>query len=235
MKVEIWSDVVCPWCYIGKRRFEAALARFAHRDEVEVVWRSFELDVSAPPSTGEQGSYFERLAAKYHCTVAEAQAMIDNVTRTAAQEGLDFRFDLARPGNTFDAHRLLHLALEHDLQDPLKERLDHATFSEGSPVSDPGALRALAVEVGLPGTEVDAVLRSERYSDSVRADETQARVYGINGVPFFVIDGKYGISGAQPADFVLQTLEQAWSERSPLLFVGSDGQAPACDGDSCAL
>jgi predicted DsbA family dithiol-disulfide isomerase len=233
MKVEIWSDVVCPWCYIGKRRFEAALARFAHRDEVEVVWRSFELDASAPPSTGEQGSYPERIAAKYGCTVAEARAMVDNVTRTAAQEGLDFRFDLAQPGNTFDAHRLLHLALAHDLQDPLKERLDHATFSEGSPVSDRGALRALAVEVGLPGAEVDAVLGSERYSDSVRGDETQARAYGINGVPFFVIDGKYGISGAQPADFVLQTLEQAWSERSPLLFVGLDGHAPRCDGDSC--
>jgi predicted DsbA family dithiol-disulfide isomerase len=235
MTVEIWSDVVCPWCYIGKRRFEAALARFAQRDEVGMVWRSFELDASAPPSPREQGSHSERLAAKYGCTVAEAQAMIDNVTRTAAQEGLEFRFDLARPGNTFDAHRLLHLALEHDLQDPLKERLDHATFSEGLPVSDLGALRALAVEVGLPGAEVEAVLGSDRYSDSVRADETQARAYGINGVPFFVIDGKYGISGAQPADFILQTLEQAWSERSPLLFVAPDGHSPGCDGDSCAV
>ncbi len=233
MKVEIWSDVVCPWCYIGKRRFEAALARFAYRDRVEVIWRSFELDVAAPPSPGEQGSYSERLAAKYRCSVTEAQAMIDDVTRTAAQEGLDFRFDLARPGNSFDAHRLLHLALEHDLQDPLKERLDHATFSEGSPVSDRGALRALAVEVGLPSAEIDAVLGSERYSDSVRADETQARAYGINGVPFFVIDGKYGISGAQPADFVLQTLEQAWSQRSPLLVAGPEDHAP--EGDSCVL
>ena len=131
LKVEVWSDVVCPWCYIGKRRFEAALARFEHRDEVELVWRSFELDPSAPPSSAERGTYAERIASKYGCSVTEAQAMIDNMTLTAAQEGLDLRFELARPGNTFDAHRLLHLALEHGLQGDLKERLDAATFTEG--------------------------------------------------------------------------------------------------------
>jgi predicted DsbA family dithiol-disulfide isomerase len=235
MKVEVWSDVVCPWCYIGKRRFEAALARFDQRDEVELVWRSFELDESAPPSSTDQGAYAERLAAKYGCSVTEAQSMIDNVTATAAQEGLDFRFDLARPGNTFDAHRLLHLALEHGRQDELKERLDHATFTEGSPVSDHSALRALATQVGLPEVEVDAVLTSGRFSEAVRADEAQARAYGISGVPFFVIDGRYGISGAQPAEAFLQTLDKAWSERSPLTFVTSGGSAPACEGDACGL
>ena len=233
LKVEVWSDVVCPWCYIGKRRFEAALARFAHRDQVELVWRSFELDVSAPPSNAAQGTYAERLATKYPHSVTEAQVMIDNMTATAAQEGLDFRFDLARPGNTFDAHRLLHLALEHGMQDKLKERLDHATFTEGSPVSDHSALRALATQVGLPRDEVDAVLTSERYSDAVRADEAQARAYGISGVPFFVIDGRYGISGAQPADAVLQALDKAWSERPPLTLVATEGPAPACASDSC--
>ena len=235
LKVEVWSDVVCPWCYIGKRRFETALARFAHRDEVELVWRSFELDVSAPPSSAEQGTYAGRLASKYGCSPIEAQAMIDNMTVTAGQEGLDFRFDLARPGNTFDAHRLLHLALEHGIQDELKERLDHATFTEGSPVSDHAALRALATQVGLPEIEVDAVLTSGRYTDAVRADEAQALAYGISGVPFFVIDGRYGISGAQPADAVLQTLDKAWSEHSPLALVTSEGSAPSCDGDSCAV
>jgi predicted DsbA family dithiol-disulfide isomerase len=235
LKVEVWSDVVCPWCYIGKRRFEAALARFDHRDEVELVWRSFELDVSAPPSSADQGTYVERLAGKYGCSVIEAQAMIDNMTITAAQEGLDFRFDLARPGNTFDAHRLLHLASEHGMQDELKERLDHATFTEGSPVSDHAALRALATQVGLPEIEVDAVLTSGRYSDAVRADEAQARAYGISGVPFFVIDGRYGISGAQPADAVLQTLDKAWSEYSPLTLVTLEGSAPSCEGDSCSV
>ena len=236
LKVEIWSDVVCPWCYIGKRRFESALARFEHRDEVELVWRSFELDLSAPPSSAEPGTYAVRLAGKYGCSVAEAQAMTDNMTVTAASEGLDFRFDLARPGNTFDAHRLLHLALEHGRQDQLKERLDTATFTEGSPTSDHSALRALALQIGLPAVEVDATLTSDRYSDAVRADEAQARAYGISGVPFFVIDGRYGISGAQPADVVLQTLDQAWSERPPLALVTPDGSAPACEGDdSCAI
>jgi predicted DsbA family dithiol-disulfide isomerase len=235
MRVEIWSDVVCPWCYIGKRRFEAALARFDHRDEVERVWRSFELDVSAPPSTPEQGSYAERLATKYGSSVAEAQGMIDNMTVTAAKEGLDFRFDLARPGNTFDAHRLLHLALEHGRQDVLKERFDRATFTDGSPVSDHTALRRLALEVGLPAAEVDGVLSSDRYSAAVRADEAQARAYGINGVPFFVVDGRYGISGAQPADLILQTLEQAWAERSPLSVLTPGRAAPGCEDDSCAV
>ncbi|MDQ6838545.1 MAG: DsbA family oxidoreductase [Actinomycetota bacterium] len=234
MKVEIWSDVVCPWCYIGKRRFEAAVTRFAHGDEVDLVWRSFELDVSAPPSTVEQGPYAERLAAKYGCSVAEARAMIDNMTAAAAREGLDFRFDLTRPGNSFDAHRLLHLALEHGCQDLLKERLDRATFTDGSPTSDHGALRTLAVEVGLPEADVDAVLSSERYGEAVRADEAQARAYGINGVPFFVVDGRYGISGAQPADVVLQTLEQAWSERTPPSLFTPNESGAGCQGDSCA-
>jgi predicted DsbA family dithiol-disulfide isomerase len=235
LRVEVWSDVVCPWCYIGKRRFEAALARFAHRDEVELVWRSFELDVSAPASTAQDGAYAERLATKYGCSVGEAQAMLDTMTASAAQEGLDFRFDLARPGNTFDAHRLLHLALEHGCQDELKERLDRATFTEGSQVSDHVGLRALASQVGLPDSDVNAVLTSDRYADAVRADEAQARAYGISGVPFFVIDGRYGISGAQPADVVLQALDRAWSERPPLALVTPGGSAPACEGDSCAV
>jgi predicted DsbA family dithiol-disulfide isomerase len=235
LKVEVWSDVVCPWCYIGKRRFEAALARFEHRDEVELVWRSFELDPSAPPSSAEPGTYAERIASKYGCSVTEAQAMIDNMTLTAAQEGLDLRFELARPGNTFDAHRLLHLALEHGLQGDLKERLDAATFTEGSPTSDHSALRALATQVGLPEGEVDAVLTSDRYCEAVRSDEAQARAYGISGVPFFVIDGRYGISGAQPSDAVLQILDKAWSERPPLTLVTPEGSAPSCEGDSCAV
>src|SRR5450631_3352637 len=235
LKVEIWSDVVCPWCYIGKRRFEAALARFTHRDEVELVWRSFELDVSAPPSTSEQGTYAQRLATKYRCSLVEAQVMLDNMTWVAAQEGLDFRFDLARPGNTFDAHRLLHLALEHGRQDELKERFDRATFTEGAQTSDHSALRALSTQTGLPEAEVDVVLASDRYSDAVRADEAQARAYGISGVPFFVVDARYGISGAQPTDTILRTLDEAWSGRSPLAVVAQGSPAPSCEGDSCAV
>lgn len=246
MTVEIWSDVVCPWCYIGKRRFESALAQFAHRDEVELVWRSFELDPTAAPSAPEGGRYVELLAGKYGVPVEQAQGMLDTMTATAAQEGLDFHFELARPGNTFDAHRLLHLAREHGVQDALKERLDHGTFTEGSPASDHAALRAHAIEVGLPADEVDDVLATTRYADAVRADEEQARAYGINGVPFFVVDGRYGISGAQPADVVRQALERAWQDHSPLTVLagagsadaagaGSADAAGACEGDSCTV
>lgn len=237
LKVEIWSDVVCPWCYIGKRRFEAAVRRFAHRDEVEMVWRSFELDPSAPPSAEVQGAYTERLSAKYGCSVPEAEAMTATMTATAAGEGLELHFELARPGNTFDAHRLLHLAAEHGLQDALKERLDRATFTEGSPVSDHGALRSLSVEVGLPVAEVDSVLASGRYGDAVRADEAQARSHGISGVPFFVIDGRYGISGAQAPEVILAALERAWEDRRALSTVTSQvkGGAGACDGDACTV
>jgi predicted DsbA family dithiol-disulfide isomerase len=232
MKVEIWSDVVCPWCYIGKRRFEAALKQFAHADQVELTWRSFELDPSAPPSGLLAGSQAERLAEKYGRSLAQAQEMLDAMTQTAAAEGLTFRFDLSRSGNTFDAHRLLHLAREHGRQDALKERLDHGTFTEGLSVSDHDELSSAAVEVGLPEADVRAVLASDRYADAVRADIGQARAYGITGVPFFVIDEKYGISGAQPAATVLEALETAWAQRNPLEVVGT---GEVCEGDSCAV
>jgi predicted DsbA family dithiol-disulfide isomerase len=234
MRVDIWSDVVCPWCYIGKRRFEAALARFPHRDEVRVVWRSFELDPSAPPSPGEPGDYAAHLAAKYGTTRVHAQQMIDNVTAIAATEGLGFRFDLARRGNTFDAHRLLHLGLEKGVQDELKERLDHETFTAGLAVSDHEELTRVAVDVGLDRADVTRALASDLYADAVRADEAQARAYGIHGVPFFVVDGRYGVSGAQPPDVLAGVLQRAWDERSPLTLVAGDGAA-SCDDDSCAV
>ena len=241
MKVEIWSDVVCPWCYIGKRRFEAALAMFEHRDDVELVWRSFELDPSTPHSNDIQGTYAERLARKYRTSLEQAEGMLANMTQVAASEGLRFRFDLSRGGNTFDAHRLLHLALERGVQDELKERLDKATFSEGLAVSDHDSLTALAVEVGLDEAEVRDVLASDRYADAVRADEAAARELDITGVPFFVVDGKYGISGAQPADRLLRVLERAWSERPKITVLAGDddgtgvADGPGCEGDSCAI
>ncbi len=213
MKVEIWSDVVCPWCYIGKRRFERALAAFAHRDEVEVTWRSFELDQSAEPSGRASLGQAEKLAAKYGRTVDQAQQMLDQMTEVAASEGLQFRFDLSRTGNTFDAHRLLHLALQHGVQDELKERLDRATFGEGLSVSDHDELLALAVQVGLDQEEVREVLAGDRFAGAVRADEAQAQAHGISGVPFFVVDGRYGVSGAQPPEQIVRVLETAWSER----------------------
>jgi predicted DsbA family dithiol-disulfide isomerase len=209
MRIEIWSDVVCPWCYVGKRRFEAALSRFAHRDEVEVVWRAFELDPAAPAV--REGSYVERLAGKYDRSVPEAQAMIDRMVEAGAGEGLDLRFDLARPGNTLAAHRLLHLARLRGVQQPMKERLLAATFTEGAAIGDIGVLVALAAEVGLDPDEVKATLEGDAFTDEVRADEARAAALGITGVPFFVIDGAYGVSGAQRPDLLVDVLEEAWA------------------------
>ena len=233
LRVEIWSDVVCPWCYIGKRRFEQALAGFAAREQVEVVWRAFELDSSAPAERA--GRYAENLAAKYGVPIAEAQRMIDTLTATAAAEGLELRFDIARPGNTFDAHRLLHLAGERGVSDAVKERLLRATFTEGEPIGDAETLVRLVAEAGLDADEARAVLAGDRYADEVRGDERQAQAYGITGVPFFVVDGRYGVSGAQPAEVLGQVLAQAWAERSPLQMVTAGGSAPGCDGDTCAV
>lgn len=233
MKVEIWSDVVCPWCYIGKRRFEQARACFPHSAEIELIWRSFELDPSAPPSPERPGRYVDHLARRYGITTDQAQAMIDQVTSAAAREGLTYRFDIARRGNTFDAHRLLHLGLDKGVQDELKERLDHATFSEGLPVSDHQALTEVAVKVGLDEMEVKEVLTSDLYADAVRADEDQARHYGVSAVPFFVIDGKYGIAGAQSSEVIGAALERAWSERSTLTVLGLGTGDEACVHGSC--
>lgn len=239
MKVEIWSDVVCPWCYICERRFESALSRFPHRDQVEVEWKSFELDPGAARTHERSGTHAEQFSTKAGRPMDQIEQMLDRVTTMAAAEGLDFRFDLNRGGNTFDAHRLLHLAKALGRQDQLKERLDRGTFTEGLAVSDHEELTALAVQVGLEEAEVRAVLASDRFADEVRADQAQARAYGISGVPFFVIDEKYGVSGAQSADVFLQGLTQARSERSPLAQLAGDGPAASGDasgeGESCAI
>jgi predicted DsbA family dithiol-disulfide isomerase len=236
MKVEIWSDVVCPWCYIGKRRFESALSRFSHRDDVEVVWRSFELDPGAPAR--RTGDPAERLATKYGMSRQQAVQSQDRLTQMAAQEGLTFRFDQAQSGNTFDAHRVLHLAAEHDLQDAVKERLFRAYFSEGEPIGEAEALGRLATEVGLPATDVQAVLASDKYAEDVRAEESEARELGINGVPFFVVDRRYGVSGAQPADALLQVLDRAWADTHPTLLLTPAGVAASdttCTDETCAI
>ena len=231
MRIDIWSDVVCPWCYVGKRRLEAALAQFPHRDEVDVHWHSFELDPAAPRE--REGSYEERLAEKYGCSVEEAAAMTATMMEAAAGDGLDFRFDKARPGNTFDAHRLLHLAADRGVQGALKERLFAATFTEGEPIGDGETLVRLATSVGLAADEVRGVLAGDAYAADVRADEQQAQSLGISGVPFFVVDQKYGVSGAQPSELLLQVLDRAWSESAPLQLIG-DASA-ACEGDACAV
>ena len=211
MRVDIWSDVVCPWCYVGKRRFEAALARFPHRDDVEVRWRSFELDPRAPRLRTDDR--IEHLSAKYGIDREQAEAMDRRITEAGREAGLELRLAATRGGNSFDAHRLLHLAAEHDRAAALKERLLQAYFTDGEPIGDPEVLARLAVEVGLPAAEVDNVLAGDRYAEAVRADERYAQALGATAVPFFVIDETYGIAGAQPPQVFLNVLERAWSER----------------------
>jgi predicted DsbA family dithiol-disulfide isomerase len=234
MKAEIWSDVVCPWCYIGKHRFESALAQFPQRDQVAVTWRSFQLDPSAARNPDQ--TVTERLAGKYGVSLQQASAMNERVSRLAAQEGLHYHLDQARGGNTFDAHRLIHLAASHGLQQEMEERLFRAYFTEGKPIGDVETLVALAAEVGLDTDEARAALDSDAYADAVRADERRARTLGISGVPFFVLDEKYGVSGAQPAEVLGEVLDQVWAESHPLITPqGADQPADACEGDACAL
>jgi predicted DsbA family dithiol-disulfide isomerase len=205
LRIDVWSDIACPWCYVGKRRLEAALARFPHT--VALTFRSFELDPYAPPI--QDGEYAERLASKYRQPIAAAKQMIDRMTATGAEAGIDFRFERIRPGNTFDAHRLLHYAREGELQLILKDRLMRGYFSEGAAIGDREALAALAVEAGLGERETRDVLASDRYADAVRQDEALAAELGIHAVPFFVIAGRFGVSGAQTPDALLGVLERS--------------------------
>jgi predicted DsbA family dithiol-disulfide isomerase len=231
LQIDIWSDIACPWCYVGKRHLEQALARFAHKDDVEIVWRAFELDPAAPRVRDGSQSYAERLAKKYGTHPEQAQQRIDQMVETAARDGLEFRFDRIQPGNTFDAHRLLHLAHERGVQGALKERMLRAYLTEGQAIGEPDVLRALACEVGLDEAEVRALLEGERFTAEVRQDEALARELGISGVPFFVLDGRLGVSGAQPADVLLGALDKAWAEHQPALERYAEGAA--CGPDGC--
>jgi predicted DsbA family dithiol-disulfide isomerase len=225
--VEIWSDIACPWCYVGKRRFEAALAGFEHRDDVQVTWRSFELDPAAPAERPRSGA--EHLAEKYRTSLDDARAMHDRMTAVAATEGLDFDFERARGGNTFDAHRLLHLAAEHGAQDAMKERLMRAYLTEGELMSDAATLERLAGEVGLPAAEVRELLAGDRFAAEVREDERTGAALGITGVPFFVVDRAFGASGAQPPEVLGELLRRAWEAR-PALDVVTTGESCGVDG-----
>jgi predicted DsbA family dithiol-disulfide isomerase len=216
MRVEIWSDVVCPWCYVGKRRLESALATFPHADQVEIIYRSFELDPTAPKGAGQPVA--EYLGKKYGGGRQAGEQMVARVAAVAAQEGLAFNYKSSIRANTTDAHRLLHLALEVGgprLQVELKERLFKAYFTDTLAVDDHLVLTDVAVAAGLPADRVARVLESGEFLGDVLADVSQARAYGANGVPFFVIDRKVGISGAQPAEVFSKALEQVWTDSHP--------------------
>jgi predicted DsbA family dithiol-disulfide isomerase len=210
MRVEIWSDVVCPWCYLGKKRFERALADFEHGDEVEVVYRSFELDPDAPQD--RTTPTVELLASKYRMTPEQAEQAQRQMQERAAADGLTFRMDGLRSGNTKDAHRVLQLARDAGKQGEMMERLHRAYFTDQESVFDHDSLVRLAADAGLDGDAVRAMLASDDYADHVETDEEMARALGATGIPLFVIDRKYGISGAQPAQAITQVLERAWAE-----------------------
>ncbi|KUL60015.1 MULTISPECIES: DsbA family oxidoreductase [unclassified Streptomyces] len=235
MRVEIWSDIACPWCYVGKARFEKALAAFPHRDAVEVVHRSFELDPGR--AKGDTGQVLPMLMNKYGMTEEQAREGERRLGENAAAEGLDYRTEGRDHGSTFDMHRVLHLAKERGRQDELIGLLYRANFAEERSVfADDERLVELAAEAGLDEAEVRAVLADPgRYADDVRADEREAAELGANGVPFFVLDRAYGVSGAQPAEVFTQALEQAWGSRSPLTTLADAGDGEACGPDGCAV
>lgn len=235
MRIDIWSDIACPWCYVGKRRLETALAAFPHRDEVEVVWHSFELMPDAPEQPVETAQ--EMLARKFGVPREQAAEMQQRVSGLAAEEGMSWDHEHSVHVRTRSAHRLLHLALEEGgpvQQSALKEALLDAYFAQAANVADPALLTSLATSVGLDGDRVAEVLDSQEYDDAVEADVAQAARYGATGVPFYVIDEKYGVSGAQPAELFAQVLDKAWADTHPVLETVGGG-AEVCGPDGCAI
>lgn len=235
MRIDIWTDIVCPYCYLGRRRFEQALERFEHRGDVEVQWHSFELDRNA-----ERVSEHDLpglIAAKYGTSRDEAVAQHEGLAEQAAGLGLEFNWQVARYGNTFDAHRVVHLAAEmggSEHAGRAHERLLQAYFAEGRAIGERDTLVALGSDLGLGADTVRTMLDSDDYGNHVRSDEATAKMLGITGVPFFVLDRRYGVSGAQPPEVFDQALAQAWSakddQRDPALAAGGCG---GCGPDGC--
>ncbi|ACT03201.1 DsbA family oxidoreductase [Paenibacillus sp. JDR-2] len=236
MKVEIWMDIVCPYCYIGKRKFEEGLEKFEHRDSVEIVYRSFEVDPHMPINANDD--IYGLSAKKFGSTRAHMKAVHDDITKRAELDGLTFHYDTAIHTNTFDAHRLLHYSAQFGQTNELLERLYKAYFTDSLHIGDVNTLVTIAGEVGLDVAETAAMLESEQYAAEVRADELKAQKLGIRGVPYFVINGKYAISGAQTKAVFTEALQQAWTEEHPIVQIHSalgDKEAPSCLDGSCAV
>ena len=228
MKVEIWSDIVCPFCYIGKRKFEKALEEFNAKDRVEIIWRSFQLDPDMEYVPGQ--SVHEYLGRRKGGTTADGKRMNDSMAGMAKEVGLDYDFDNAIINNTLDAHRLLHFAKERNVQNEMKERLFKAYYTEGKNIGDKETLAQLAEEVGLAANEVKTVLSGDAFVDAVRQDQYEAQQVGVRGVPFFVFNDKYAVSGAQPSEVFAQVLEKVWEEEKPALIVTQDKGFCTTDG-----
>ncbi|MDB5056052.1 MAG: Protein-disulfide isomerase [Bacilli bacterium] len=225
MKVEIWSDFMCPFCYIGKRRFEAALERFSNKNDVDVVYRSFELSPNAKRDVNH--NVHEMLASKYGMSRERAKAMNDDLTSQAQSVGLTYHFDTMILTNTFDAHRLAHFAAGYGKMREMTERLLKAYFTESKHIGDHETLAVLATEVGLDKNETATMLAGDGYTEEVRADEQEAVRLDIRGVPYFVINRKYAISGAQPSEVFLEAMQKAWDEDRPLTILNASNNNAA--------
>ena len=230
MKIEIWSDVMCPFCYIGKRNFEKALTQFAEKEKIEIVWKSFQLDASVPDIATE--SYEEYLVKRKGLSAEQVKGMLQNVTQMAREAGLDYHFDRSVMVNSLKAHRLIQFAKTRNLGDEAEERLFHAFFTEGKSIADIDTLTQLGVEIGLDATELQVAFTDERYAYQVNQDIQEARQIGVNGVPFFVFNRKYAISGAQPPQAFLETLRKSFDEWQKL---NPQPKLNIQQGNSCSI
>jgi predicted DsbA family dithiol-disulfide isomerase len=225
MKVEIWSDIMCPFCYIGKKRFEDALQQFEHGKKVEIEWRSFQLDPHMQYIPGHDT--YDMLSLSKGMSREQAKQLTGNVVRMAEASGLTINFDTSIPANTLDAHRLTHLASKYGLQNAAEEALFKAHFEEGKNISDHEVLAQIGESIGLEAAEVTQMLKTDDYKDNVRQDIYDAQAIGVRGVPYFVIDRRYAISGAQESSIFLSALQQSWDEHS--------GAAQEDDSKSCTV
>lgn len=237
MKIEIWSDFVCPFCYIGKRRLEMALKQFPERDQVEIAYRSYELDPNA--SKNNKLNIHETLAKKYGMSIEQAKEANDNIGKQAAEIGLIYQFDTMIPTNTFDAHRLAKFAEEKSFGAKMTEHLLKAYFTDSKKISDYNTLADLAEDIGLNREETIEMLNSSAYSNAVRADEAEAKQIGISGVPFFVINQKYAVSGAQPVEAFVNALNMVWEEengKTPLKVINPNkSKSEYCTDEGCVV
>jgi predicted DsbA family dithiol-disulfide isomerase len=232
MKIEIWSDVVCPFCYIGKRKLEKALDKFPLKDQVEIEWKSFQLNPEE--KTNPSINTLEHLAQSKGWSMNQTREITSNVVEMAKEQGLEFDFEKAKVANTKNAHRLIHFAKKQGKGGEMKERLLKAYFSDGENVDDPNTLIKLGADIGLNESEIKSMLASNQFDDAVDQDIYESRLIGVRGVPFFVLDRKFGISGAQPDEVFEETLEKAWSEfakNNPVLEIKSAENGESCDVD----
>ena len=232
MKVEIWSDVMCPFCYIGKRKFESALEQFNHSSNIEIIWKSFQLapDMKTDPTKNID----EYLATHKGMSIQQAKELNNQVSQRAKQVGLEFNFDKAIVANSFNAHRFSHLAKQHSLQNEVEERLFAAYFTEGKNTDDIQTLIQIGNEIGLDASEVKKVLKGNSYAEEVKADIYEAHQLGVRGVPFFVFDRKYAVSGAQESPVFLNTLEKSfgeWKNENASSLEVIEGESCSPDGD----